>query len=103
VIAEIQEWKLLERAPLREVVKVARGATEAAVPKHQQFEEGGRSKLHPSMSPIMSRKETKTPGGNAAEVNHALAIAHEVYQALHDTMPELLAEAMKTMGIKKDP
>jgi hypothetical protein len=28
------------------------------------------------------------------------AIAHEVYQALHDTMPNLLAEALKT--IKKD-
>jgi hypothetical protein len=30
------------------------------------------------------------------------AIAHEVYQALHDTMPGMLAEAVKALGGKKE-
>jgi hypothetical protein len=60
VIAEFQEWQLRGKALIGEAVVVGRGAAEAAAPRHQQPEEGRRSKLHLNVSPHLSRKGIAT-------------------------------------------
>jgi hypothetical protein len=71
---------------------------------HKQLKAKRRSKLGLNGNPLHSLRRKNSNGGNGLEVNPAIkeAIAHEVYQALHDTMPGMLAEAVKAMGGKND-
>jgi hypothetical protein len=73
-------------------------------PKPKATHDRKKKQTIPEQEPTPVSEGNNINRGNRVEVDPAVrvAISNEVYQALHDTMLGMLAEAMRAMGGRKD-